>query len=278
MISLGITISFDGSENFDSENNINSSRNDEFDINIFNNHNNFDERSTGLLSQSQNNEHDNIYYTSNSNKEKKKIEKNNFVGKKRKNDKTKGKHNKYSFDNLMNKSKKLVLKNVINDINQKLKEIYKNDIGCGMTIKKLLMINQKQTALSKINFNKEFLNKPIGEILSVNITKRFTNYNPEKNKETIEALKNEQDPVKKEYFNGLFNTTFLECLNNFIGKTVYNKYIKGFKTFNEIKNEPKFIEKQKDKNYIEHLENFLQNYEDKLKHKKGRKERVKKIK
>ena len=139
------------------------------------------------------------------------------------------------------------------------------------------MINQEQIVNSNIDFNKQFLNKTIGDIFSVDISKRYINYNPYKNKETIEALKNEQDPEKREYFNGLFNTTFLECLNNFIGKNENNKYIKGFKTFNELKEEPEFIIK-KDKEYIAYLEYFLKKYEYNLECKKGRKKRVKKNK
>lgn len=259
----------------DSEDNINSSQNDQIDTNIFNDLINLDERSTGQFSDNLNNENNNRYFTSNSNEKEKKNE-NNFIEKKRKNDKTQGKHTKYINDNLMNKSKRLVIKNLFNDINQKLIEVYKDDIGSGMTIKQLFLINQKQIANSNINFNKKFLNKTVGDIFSVNISRRYTNYKQDKNKETIKALKNEQDPEKNEYFNGLFNTTFSECLNNFIGKTVNNKYIKGFKTFNELKNEAKFIKKEKDEYYIEHLEKFLKDYENNLNGKKGRKPRVNK--
>ena len=228
---------------------------DDLGFNIFNDRNNFDDRTTGQFTERQNND---------------------FLGRGRIR-----KHNKYkySYDNSMNKCKRLILTNLFNDINQKLEEVYKNDIACGMPKTKLLMINQKEIANSNINFNKALLNKTIGDIFSVNISSRYTNtnYNPYKNKETIEALKNEQDPEKREYFNGLFNTTFLECLNNFIGKNENNKYIKGFKTFNELKEEPEFIIK-KDKEYIAYLEYFLKKYEYNLECKKGRKKRVKKNK
>ena len=266
------------SEKFDSEKSIYSLKSGNNDYDFFNEHNNFDDRSTGQFSENENNAFtNNVYYTSNSKKEEEKNEK-KFIGKKRKNDKTKGKHNKYTYDNSMNKGKRLILTNVLNDINKKIIEVYKGDIGYGMAIKKLLMINQKQIVNSNINFNKKFLNKTIGDIFSVDITKRHTNFSSDKNKKTIEELKNEKDLEKKEYFNGLFNTTFLECLNNFIGKTVNNKYIKGFKTFNELKNEPEFTKKVKDKKYIGHLEKYLWEYEYNLNQKKGRKERIKKNK
>ena len=219
--------------------------NNPIELEIFDFNNNFDDRITGQLTERQNND---------------------FIGRRRRR-----KYTKYAYGNSMNKSKRLILRNLFNDINQKIQEVYKNDK------KKLLMINQEQIVNSNIDFNKQFLNKTIGDIFSVDISKRYINYNPYKNKETIEALKNEQDPEKKEYFNGLFNTTFLECLNNFIGKNKNNKYIKGFKTFSELKEEPEFIIK-KDEEYIAYIEYFLKKYEDNLICKKGRKGRVKKNK
>jgi len=120
-------------------------------------------------------------------------------------------HNKYSDDNLRRKCKHLVLQKVMKFINNKISEIYIN-IGYGMTIKKLLIINQEQISNATIPFNKMFLNKKLSEIFSVNISTRYTNYLPEHNKLLIQKLRKDNDEIKKIYFNTLFNITFNQCL------------------------------------------------------------------
>ena len=74
-------------------------------------------------------------------------------------------HNKFSDDNLRRKCKHIVLENTMNFINDKIVDFYGN-IGKGMFIKKLLIINQSQITNATILFNKIFLNKTLGEIFS----------------------------------------------------------------------------------------------------------------
>jgi len=52
-------------------------------------------------------------------------------------------HNRFSDDNLRRKCKHIVLQNTMDFINKKISEIYGN-IGQGIFIKKLLIINQRQ--------------------------------------------------------------------------------------------------------------------------------------
>ena len=182
-------------------------------------------------------------------------------------------HNKYIFDNMIRKTKGMIIKVLFNFINKKIMAIYDDNIGQGNIIKKLFMINQAQVSNANIDFNKAFLEKTLGEILSADLTKRIINYNRDHNKILIEKLKNEKDEEKKEYFNGLFNLEFSDCLKYFRGANVNNdkyKYIKGLKKFCDLKNEANFRHKN-DTDFIEHLESFINDYEKNLNKRKGRK-------
>ena len=181
-------------------------------------------------------------------------------------------HNKYIFDNMLRKTKGMIIKVVFNFINKKIMAIYDDNIGQGNNIKKLFMINQAQVSNANIDFNKAFLEKTLGEIFSADLTKRIVNYNRDHNKILIEKLKNEKDEEKKEYFNGLFNLEFSDCLKYFRGANVNNdkyKYIKGLKKFCDLKNEANFRQKN-DTDFIEHLELFINDYEYNLNKRKGR--------
>ena len=182
-------------------------------------------------------------------------------------------HNKYKFDNMLRKAKGMIIKVLFNFINKKIMAIYDDNIGQGNIIKKLFMINQAQVSNANIDFNKAFLEKTLGEIFSADLTKRIVNYNRDHNKILIEKLKNEKDEEKKEYFNGLFNLEFSDCLKYFRGANVNNdkyKYIKGLKKFCDLKNEANFRQKN-DPDFIEHLELFINDYEYNLNKRKGRK-------
>ena len=79
---------------------------------------------------------------------------------------TGGEHNKFSDDNLRRKVKHLVLKNVFDFINEKIRSMYRV-INKGIFTKQLLTINQKQISDATILFNKKFLEKSIKDIFSV---------------------------------------------------------------------------------------------------------------
>ena len=74
-------------------------------------------------------------------------------------------------------------------------------------------------------------------------------------------------PLGSEYFNGLSNLAFFQCLKRFRGEEE-NTYIKGLKKFSELINKNKIKEKGED--YIKHLKYFLDNYEIILSNKKPR--------
>lgn len=206
-------------------------------------------------------------HPSQDNKSESKIHGKKNLGRKRKNDSTKGRHNKYSSDNIVRKCKHLVLNSLMEFINKKIKNMYNDKIGNNIFKKQLLTLNKEQKSDAKIQSNKQFLNKPIGDIFSVNISKRYTNYIPQHNKILIEGLKKEENENKKEYFNKLFNLTFLECLNHFM-EIKKNELLEGMKCFHQIE------KKLKDENdYIGILDFYLENYEKITMRKKSRKPR-----
>ena len=122
------------------------------------------------------------------------------IGRKRKSDKTKGDHNKFFDDNLRRKCKYIILSSLMEFINAKIKSIYNGDIGNYIYKKELLTLNKNQISDASIDFNKNFLNRTLGDIFSNTISSRFTNYLPFHNKNLIERLVNEGDEEKKNIF------------------------------------------------------------------------------
>ena len=148
--------------------------------------------------------------------------------------KKEGKHNKFSDDNLRRKCKHLVLNSAIEFINKKIYLIYDGNIGNNIFRKEILTLGKYQKSNANIEFDKIFINKKISEILSENISTRYTNYIPEHNKILIENLRNENDDNKSFYFNKLFNLTFNDCMKHFIGKKYFDE-LEGMKCFESLR-------------------------------------------
>ena len=200
-------------------------------------------------------------------KSNKNLFKKNRLGRKRKDDNTIGEHNKFSDDNLRRKSKSLVMDYALKFINERIKIIYKGNIGNGLQEKKLLSLDQKYKADTSIENNQNFLYKTLGEIFSGDVSLKFAIKYPEYNKNIIKRLLNEKDENKKQYFHRLFNIKFLQCIEAFCGADDCEE-LKGFKKFRDIKNN------LKDKNepkYLDKLEAYLNNFEENINNKKGRK-------
>ena len=186
-------------------------------------------------------------------------------GRKTKEDDSIRKHNKYTTDNLRRKCKYILINNILDFINEKIKEIYDSNIGDGMSKKELLPLNQKAKFEIGIEFNKKLLNKTIGEIFSDNISQKFTNYLPNHNQTIIQRLLNDKDEYKKNCLHKLFNITFLQCLKKFIGIESIEE-LDGLKTFYEInsilKEEPE---------YINALKYYFLKFEENVKKERGKK-------
>ena len=163
-------------------------------------------------------------------------------------------HNKYANDNLRKKSKHIILSELLNFLNMKLREIYKENLGNGISLKQLLTLNHKQKANINITDNKIFLQKTLQDIFSEEISKRYTNFPSTHNKNLINRLLNEEDDEKRNYFNKLFNLTFLQALHHFQDKEKIEE-LSGLKTYNEAL---KKYENEKDyhENLVFHITNF----------------------
>lgn len=179
-------------------------------------------------------------------------------------------HNKFADDNLRKKSKHIILSEILTFLNSKLKEIYKDNIGNGILLKQLLTLNHKQKANIIVNDNKQFLQKTLQEIFSDDISRRYTNFPSDHNKNLINRLLEEDDEEKRKYFNTLFKLTFSEVLCHFQGKQIIKELV-GLRTYKEaLKN----YETEKD--YYENLKYHLTNFKEIINSKKSRRSRKQK--
>ena len=224
-----------------------------FDKSFDNNFNDYDsiKNSSNIFSDSIRGEIDEVNLLelkSNLNVKKKK------VGRKRKLD---YKENlKITNDNMIRKCKHLVITYCMEFLNYQIKKIYHDDIGEGIRIKKILDINNEQKVDNKLESTKVFLNKTLIEIFSVNISPKYTSFLPGHNRILIENLLNEKDEDKREKFKKIFNLTFADCIQLFLGKNDKNYELDGFPVFDEIKGELNENDK-----YLEKIKNYLLNFE-----------------
>jgi len=170
-------------------------------------------------------------------------------------------------DNVRRKIKHLFIKNLLQFINKKIKEKYQSFVGKGAFIKQLLIINQKQIDDATVLFNRELLNKSIGDIFSENISTRYTKYPLSHNRNLINSLRNEKDINRKNYFNNLFDLSFMESLEHF-RKSKFIEELNGMKTFDLIKQDFK-----DDENYLKMLDYSIKNYKEILYYKRIRKQK-----
>ena len=191
-----------------------------------------------------------------------------LIGNKRKRKKNSGKHDKYSDDNIRRTCKHIILNNLLDFINNKIKKKYNNNIGSGKDIKKLFIMNQKQKCNSTSKFNKEFLNKSLKDIFSENISKKFKR--PlDHNKNLIIRLMNEEYEKKRIYFNNLFNLTFFECLKHLRGSNTISE-LEGLSGLDEI-----LKKYENDKDYLNSLKFYLLNFEGITNKKRTKEKKIK---
>ena len=195
-----------------------------------------------------------------------------LLNKKRKEDfdnkRIREKHTKYSYDNLKRECKHLVIENVMKFINNKIYEVYEGYIDNGLLKKKLLKLNQAQKTNADVEFNKIFINKTLKDILSQNITKQITLYEPDHNKKVIDKVISE----KKDIFEKIFNLTFIQCLDHFIENKKIEE-LNGLTLYSELKEE--IINKYENdgESYYENLKLFLKQFQNKINCAKSRKKR-----
>lgn len=183
---------------------------------------------------------------------------------KKPNDSDKGfsKHTKYSTDNMQRRCKGLILNYTLEYLNYQIKKIYNGNIGNGIHIKKLFDINPEQKANNSVDYIRNFMNKTVKEIFSTHISKRYTSFLPNHNQIVINRALNEKDETKRQKFEKLFNLTFEDCLQKFLGKD-NSEDSEGFTLFSHIK-----YKLHEDKEYLDRLEKFLNEFVDKINSKK----------
>ena len=175
-------------------------------------------------------------------------------------------HDKFTDDNVRKKVKNLVLKNLFEFINNKIKSMYNSNIGHGNSEKKLLCLKTQKT--DTYSSYLEFMNKNLKDIFSQDISEKCSLYSKDHNKEIIESLINDEDEIKKNYFTNLFSLTFEDCLKNFRGEKNKKEELEGFKNFSSIK-EQLLIENEEE--YVNYLEEKIKNLNE-LIYKKAKKD------
>ena len=195
--------------------------------------------------------------------------KNIALGRKRLDSGEVGVHTKFTDDNLRRKCKHLIIDNLMKLINQKLKDIYKEDIGQGILIKKLFAMNPAQIQNAYVEFDQRFLNKTLKDIFSEDICKKFSNYPPEHNKNLINRLLNENDVNKKILFARIFNFKFKDVLRH-INSSEELFELNGLEDIDLI---VKKYEEEPD--YMEVLKYYILNFEYIIERKRTRKSRIK---
>ena len=149
-------------------------------------------------------------------------------------------------------------------INKKIYSLYQGNIGNNIYRKELLTLNKSQKSESNLIYERVFLNKKISDILSDNISSRYTNYPPDHNKLLIKRLRTDEDEYKRVYFNKLFDLTFKECLGYFIGKNSIEE-LEGIQIFDSIK------DTLGEEEYTNLIKYYLENYEKIINNKNPRK-------
>ena len=108
--------------------------------------------------------------------------------------------------------------------------------------------------------------------MSDNISTKYTNYSQNHNKQVINHLKNEKNEEISDYFNKLFNLTFLDCLKYFRGSDNNISELQGLTKFDVVKNKYK-----EDKDYFKTLNYYMINFELIINNKKARKRKKRTI-
>ena len=192
-----------------------------------------------------------------------KIENKELLNKKRKANNKNEHQSRIASDNIIKKIRIMILNAIIKFINEKLKIFFNNDIGKGICIKQLLPINRTILSHSSVEYDKEFLNKKLKEILSP-ISNKYTNALNTKNKDLIQDLINLED--KGKYFQELFDLSFLDCLKHISG-TKYSDLLNDLPNIDNILIQDKKNINEKEINNYKYI---INNYELIIEHKKAR--------
>lgn len=184
-------------------------------------------------------------------------------GRKLKNSKEQGFHNKFTFDNIIRKIKAISMKSFFNFFNNKIKEVYKDsEVKSLWGLKKL---NQSQIKNSNIEYNRLFFEKSLKDIFSDDITTKWKTEGRDHNKKLIEKLLNEENKGKKIIFEKILNYKFIDIVKYLRGEREGLDELKGLDFDEYMWNKIK-----KDENYLIIFKNNMENIEKLIQNKKPR--------
>ena len=152
------------------------------------------------------------------------------------------------------KANVIIYRTILEYINNLIYIKYEGEIGKGLFVKKLKYIGAFEKAIIDVKSLSCYLVKTLKEIFSRNLPKKYTNYPEDYNKKLIDSLLNEKNEDKKNFFNDLFNMTFLDFIKKLSDpdKNLREK-------FEKILRERIF-----DENELNKIENIINNYEIKI--------------
>ena len=179
------------------------------------------------------------------------------------------KENKYTHDKLRKRVRIIALKAIINFVNDKIKDFYKN-IGKGLLEKQFKEIDKTNLSHSKVGYDKIFIEYKLKEIFSWNISSKMTSLLKEHNKNLLDQLIHSE--IGGNFFNELFEMTFSQCLEHIQGKKYY-QILNGIMSLEKIME--KFCDKKEinDKIFCENFYLVFMNYQDLIEKKTTRKPR-----
>ena len=184
-------------------------------------------------------------------------------GRKLKNSKEQGFHNKFTFDNIIRKIKAISMQSFFNFFNNKIKEVYKDsEVKSLWGLKKL---NQSQIKNSNIEYNRLFFEKSLKDIFSDDITTKWKTEGRDHNKKLIKKLLNEENKGKKIIFEKILNYKFIDIVKYLRGEREGLDQLKGL-DFDEYM----WKKIKRDENYLKDFKYNMENIEKLIQNKKPR--------
>ena len=155
--------------------------------------------------------------------------------------------------NLKIKTKRIIINVLIDYTNYTIKKVYGGKIGNGVFNQKIIrQIKSSEIENITINHIKQLLHKTIKEILSTDISKKYTSVLSNFNEKIINDLLNEENEDKRKIFNDLFNKTFLDWILMLFDP-------KG--ELKDVYEEELHKNKKRDENEINKINQMIKNFE-----------------
>ena len=145
-----------------------------------------------------------------------------------------GKHNKFSPDNMTRKFKRVFFESILNYIRSRMKNVgtYENKYVKPIFFK----IEQNYISNINANFNKNMIKRSLKDIFLEKVSKKYSNYGLDHNRKLIEKIYDEK--IQTEVID-ILDMTFGDCLEHLRGN--HYKQLEGFEkeyeiVINELKN------------------------------------------